>query len=67
MEVNELLNSTPKSRQIWYWRTECESASRHLRVIPKGHPDRQKWLDQYNNARITLEQLLHTKLKNQWE
>ena len=67
MNTMEVLNSTPKSRQIWYWRTECESASRHLHVLPKDHPDRQKWIDQYNNARITLEQLLNMKLKNIWE
>lgn len=67
MNAIEVLNSTPKSRQIWYWRTECESANRRLHILPKDHPEWQKWYKQYNNARITLEQLLHTKLKNIWE
>ena len=35
MKLKKILNSTPKERQLWYWRKEMESCHRYMRVYPK--------------------------------
>ena len=54
----EVLNSTPKQRQIWYWRKECESANRHMRIYPQDDPRRKEWEEKFKKAEATLKQLI---------
>ena len=40
MTTLEILNSTPKDRQLWYWRKEMESCRRYMSKM-----DFCGWLD----------------------
>ena len=65
MTTLEILNSTPKERQLWYWRKEMESCHRCMRVYPKGDERRKLWYERYVSAIRTYNELSGMNLKPQ--
>ena len=65
MTTLEILNSTPKDRQLWYWRTEMESCHRRMRIYPKGDERRKHWYERYVSAIRTYNELSGMNLKPQ--
>lgn len=61
----EILNSTPKERQLWYWRKEMESYHRYMMVYPEGSPDYKLWHERYVSAIKTYNELSGMDLKPQ--
>lgn len=61
----EILNSTPKERQLWYWRKEMESYHRYMMVYPKGSPDYELWHERYVSTIRTYNELSGMNLKPQ--
>ena len=61
----EILNSTPKERQLWYWRKEMESCHRCMRIYPKDSPDYKHWHERYVSAIKTYNELSGMDLKPQ--
>lgn len=67
MTTLEILNSTPKERQLWYWRKEMESCHRYMRVYPKDSPNYKHWHERYVSAIKTYNELSGMDLKPQEE
>lgn len=67
MTTLEILNSTPKERQLWYWRKEMESCHRYMRIYPKGDERRKHWYERYVSAIKTYNELSGMNLKPQEE
>jgi len=65
MNTLELINSTPKSRQLWYWRKEMESCHRYMRVYPKDSENYRHWRERYISAIRTYNELSGENLKPQ--
>ena len=65
MTTLEILNSTPKERQLWYWRKEMESYHRYMIVYPKGDERRKHWYERYVSAIRTYNELSGMNLKPQ--
>lgn len=67
MRAIEILNSTPKSRQLWYWRKEMESTHRRRNVYPKGSDKWRMWHEQYVIACKTFEELSGARMEGEQE
>lgn len=65
MTQKEIFDSTPKERQLWYWRKEMETSHRYMHVYPKGSADRKHWYDRYVSAIKTYNELSGMDLKPQ--
>jgi hypothetical protein len=63
MTAQQVLNSTPKDRQLYYWRKEMESAHRRFRVYPRGHEQRKFWYERYVSAIKTYNEISGHNLK----
>ena len=65
MKTLEILNSTPKDRQLWYWRKEMESCHKRMMIYPKGDERRKLWYERYVSAIRTYNELSGMSLKPQ--
>lgn len=65
MTTLEILNSSPKERQLLYWRKEMESCRRYMMVYPKGDERRKHWYERYVSAIRTYNELSGMNLKPQ--
>lgn len=67
MRTLEILNSTPKSRQLLYWRKEMESTHRRRNIYPKGSNEWVLWNKRYESACRTYEELSGVKMEVEHE